>query len=165
MRRVQNVWLRSATTEDAAFIIEMARHACVIEDWPFLDADSKETQSILPGSGDMAVVATDATGIRVGAVWTFHHHPPLLVGTDGVSLPEVSIAVAPEMRGNGVGDALLDELVVRCIGTYKALTLNVHERNPAAHLYQRKGFRVMGRGRERACRRCARECDPEARSR
>ena len=139
--------LCSATTHDAAFIVEMARHACVIEDWPLPDADSEDTQSLLPGSGDMAVVATDATGVRIGAVWTFVHDSPLLVDTDGRSLPEVTIAVAPEMRGNGVGGALLDELAIRCTGTYEALSLNVHERNPAAHLYQRKGFRVVGRGR------------------
>ncbi len=141
------VRLRSATTEDEAFIVEMARHACVIEDWPLPDADAEDTQSLLPGSDDMVVVATDATGVRIGAVWTFLHDPPLLVDADGLALPEVTIAVAPEMRGNGVGGVLLDELVVRCAAMYDALSLNIHERNPAAHLYQRKGFRVMGRGR------------------
>jgi GNAT superfamily N-acetyltransferase len=74
-------------------------------------------------------------------------HPPLLVDTNGDSLPEAAMAVAPEMRGDGVGGALLDELAVRCTGLYAALSLNVHERNPAARLYQRKGFRVIGRGR------------------
>jgi ribosomal protein S18 acetylase RimI-like enzyme len=147
MAQASNVRLRSATAEDAAFIVEMARHACVIEDWPLPDADSEDTQSLLPGSGDTAIVAADETGVRVGAVWTFHHDPPLLVEADGVSLPEVTIAVAPAMRGKGIGGALLDELVVRCTGKYATLSLNVHERNPAAHLYQRKGFQVIGRGR------------------
>jgi ribosomal protein S18 acetylase RimI-like enzyme len=139
--------LRSATAADAAFIVEMARHACVIEDWPLPDADSEDTQSLLPGGGDIAVVAANTMGVRIGAVWTFHHDPPLLVDIDGSCLPEVTIAVAPEMRGKGVGSTLLDELVMRCTGKYKALSLNVHERNPAAHLYQRKGFRVIGQGR------------------
>ena len=66
---------RSATAEDAAFIVEMARHACVIEDWPLPDADDEDTQSLLPVSDDIVVVATDATGLRIGAVWTFHHDP------------------------------------------------------------------------------------------
>jgi GNAT superfamily N-acetyltransferase len=142
-----NIRLRSATTEDAAFIVEMARHACVIDDWPLPDADDEDTQGLLPADGDTVVVATDATGVKIGAVWTFRHDPPLLVDADGRSLPEVTIAVAPAMRGNGVGGALLDELIARCLATHDALTLNVHQRNPAAHLYQRKGFRVMGRGR------------------
>ena len=142
-----NIRLRSATNDDAAFIVEMARHACVIEDWALPDADDEDTRSLLPGNDDIVVVATDVDGISTGAVWTFRHDPPLIVDADGLSLPEVTIAVAPEMRGNGIGGALLDELIARCTATHHALTLNVHQRNPAAHLYQRKGFRVMGRGR------------------
>jgi ribosomal protein S18 acetylase RimI-like enzyme len=139
--------LRSATNADSAFIVEMARHACVIEDWPLPDADSEDVQGLLPRSGDIAVVAEDAAGISVGAVWTFDHDPPLLVNDDGVALPEITIAVTPANRGNGVGSALLDELFVRCTGKYEALSLNVHERNPARQLYRRQGFRSVGRGR------------------
>jgi GNAT superfamily N-acetyltransferase len=80
-------------------------------------------------------------------VWTFRNDPPLIVDTDGEYLPEITIAVAPEMRVKGVGGALLDELIVRCTGKYAALTLNVHQRNPATRLYQRKGFHVIGQGR------------------
>jgi ribosomal protein S18 acetylase RimI-like enzyme len=147
MPQISSMRLRAATAGDADFIVEMARHACVIEDWPLPDADSEETQSLLPGSDDVAVVAEDAADLRLGAVWTFHHEPPLLVDADAVSLPELTIAVAPEVRGNGVGGALLDELIVHCTGKYDAIILNVHKRNPAAHLYERKGFRVVGRGR------------------
>jgi ribosomal protein S18 acetylase RimI-like enzyme len=142
-----NVRLRPAATADAAFIVEMARHASVIEDWPLPAADSDDTQSLLPGAGDTVIVAAEATGVRVGAVWTFRHNPPLLVGVDGLSLPKITIAVPPAIRGKGVGGSLLDELVARCAGKYEALTLNVHQRNPATRLYQRKGFRVIGQGR------------------
>jgi GNAT superfamily N-acetyltransferase len=102
--------LRAATARDAVFVVEMARHACIIEGWLLPDADSEETQSLLPGSDDVAVVAEDATGLRLGAVWTFHHEPPLLLAADAVSLHELTVAVVPEVRGNGVGGALLDEL-------------------------------------------------------
>ena len=140
--------LRSATNaDDSAFIVEMARHACVIEDWPLPDADDEEVQGLLPRSGDIAVVAADAVGIGVGAVWTFHHNPPLLVSDCGVALPEIGVAVTPAVRGNGVGSALLDELFVRSTGKYEALSLNVHERNPARQLYERRGFRSVGQGR------------------
>jgi GNAT superfamily N-acetyltransferase len=64
-----------------------------------------------------------------------------------VSLPELCIGVAPGRRGRGVGGVLLDELVLRCTGTLEALCSNVHVRNPAQKLYQRKGFRVVGHGR------------------
>lgn len=139
--------LRCATAADVAFIVEMARHACVIEDWPLPDPDSDEAQSLAPGSGDIAIVATDASGLRLGAVWTLLNDPPLLLDTEGASLPEVAMAVAAEMRGRGIGSALLDELITRCTGEHEALSLNVHQRNPAADLYERKGFRVVGQGR------------------
>jgi GNAT superfamily N-acetyltransferase len=142
-----NMLLRRATRDDADFIVEMARHACVIEDWPLPAADSEDTQSLLPGSGDIAIVAGAAGGVKVGAVWTFRHDPPLVVRADGVPLPEITIAVVPKMRGQGVGGVLLDELIERCTGKYGALTLNVHQRNPASHLYRRKGFEVIGQGR------------------
>jgi ribosomal protein S18 acetylase RimI-like enzyme len=142
-----SIRLRSATPEDAAFIVEMARHACVIEDWPPPDADSEEVQSVLPTSGEVLIVAVDAAGPRTGAVWTFHNDPPLRVDAAGVSLPELCIGVAPGRRGRGVGGALLDELFLRCTDTFEALCSNVHVRNPAQKLYRRKGFRVLGQGR------------------
>ena len=123
-----NMRLRSATSEDAAFIVEMARHACVIEDWPLPDADSEEVQSVLPARGGAPIVAIDAAGFSVGAVWTFHNDPPLRVDAAGVSLPELCIGVAPGMRGRGVGGALLDALFARNAGTIEALCTNVHVR-------------------------------------
>jgi ribosomal protein S18 acetylase RimI-like enzyme len=62
-------------------------------------------------------------------------------------LPEIAIAVTPERRGSGIGGSLLDELFARCTARYDALSLNVHKRNPASRLYERKGFRVLGHGR------------------
>jgi ribosomal protein S18 acetylase RimI-like enzyme len=126
--------LRSVTNADSAFIVEMARHACVIEDWPLPEADSEDVQDLLPSSSDITIVATDTTGISIGAVWTFHHYPPLLLSSDGDALPEITIAVTPGLRGNGVGSALLDELIARSMGRYEALSLNVHQRNPASRL-------------------------------
>jgi len=125
----------------------MARHACVIEDRPLPDPESEDTQSLLPSDGDVSVVATDPAGELLGAAWTFHHDPTLVLDDDGAALPEIAIAVVPAMRGRGVGSALVDELIARCTGSHEALTLNVHQRNPAIRLYQRKGFQVLGQGR------------------
>jgi ribosomal protein S18 acetylase RimI-like enzyme len=142
-----NVCLRSATSGDAAFIVEMTRHACVIEDWPLPDPDSDEVANLLPADGEVPVLAVDDVGVRLGAVWTFHHDPPLRVDAGGVSLPELCIAVAPQRRGSGIGGLLLDEVFVRLRGTVDEMFANVHVRNPAQNLYQRKGFRMVGQGR------------------
>jgi GNAT superfamily N-acetyltransferase len=141
------VEIRGARPEDGPFIVEMARHACVIEDWPLPDADSADPQSLLPADGDVTLVAVDGVGTRLGAAWVFRHDPALLVDPSGAAVPEIAIAVAPAVRGAGIGGALLDELVLRCRGRHRALTLNVHQRNPAIRLYGRKGFVSLGQGR------------------
>lgn len=140
--------LRSATVDDRAFIVEMARHACVIEDWPLPDADSEDVQSVLPSSDDFVIVAADVLGRPVAAAWTFHSDPPLMVDADGASVPELCIAVVPQTRGCGAGGAVLDELARRCASQHVVLCLNVHQRNNAArNLYARKGFEEAGQGR------------------
>lgn len=141
------VQLRAATAGDEAFIVEMARHACIIEDWPLPDPDDEEVLSMLPPPGEVVIIAEDPTGVPVGAVWTFHNDPPLRVDAAGVSMPELCIGVAPGRRGAGIGGVLLDALFARCAEPMDAMCTNVHVRNPAQHLYQRKGFQMVGQGR------------------
>lgn len=141
------VRLRTATVDDEPFIVEMARHACTIEDWPLPDPDDDEVLSLLPPPGEVPIIAESDAGLPVGAVWTFHNDPPLLLDAAGMSLPELCIAVAPGWRGAGIGGVLLDALFVRCAATTDAMCTNVHVRNPSQHLYQRKGFRMVGQGR------------------
>lgn len=142
-----SVRLRAADADDAEFIVEMARHASVIEDWPLPPPDDEEVLSLLPPQGEVPILAIDATGRRVGAVWTFHNDPPLRVDAAGVALPELCIAVTADMRGRGVGSTLLDALFERCTDSFDMLCMNVHVRHPARRLYERKGFRVSGHGR------------------
>ena len=148
-RTIGGPWhLRSATLDDRDLIVEMARHACVIEDWPLPDRDSEDVHDLLPSNDDTVLVAADVLGRPVAAAWTFHSDPPLMVDEGGVSVPEVCIAVVPESRGRGAGGALLDELARRCAPRHVALCLNVHQRNTTARtLYARKGFQETGPGR------------------
>ncbi len=75
--------------------------------------------------------------------------PRAAAGRDerGEVLPEVTMAVAEDARGCGIGGRLLGELAAEAAGRFSALSLNVHMRNPAARLYMRNGFRVAGKGR------------------
>lgn len=91
------VHLRLAIPEDHALIVEMARHASVIEDWPLPDVESDDVQTLLPAAGEVSIVAVDAVGRRVGAVWTFHDEPPLRFDSAGVPLPEHCVAVVPDI--------------------------------------------------------------------
>jgi GNAT superfamily N-acetyltransferase len=59
--------------------------------------------------------------------------------------PEVTIGVAPEHRGRGIGTALLEALIelARAHG-FARLSLSVEPANPALRLYERVGFRAVG---------------------
>lgn len=138
--------VRAATADDGSFVIEMARYACVIEDRPLPDPDDDEVLEMLPPAGMVPIIAEGHKGTPIGAVWTYYGSPPLRRDAAGVPLPELCIAVAPGHRGAGVGGMLLDALFAALSDNYDAMCTNVHLRNPARRLYERKGFRGVGQG-------------------
>ena len=76
--------------------------------------------------GDTALIAVD-DGFPVGAAWYrlfTREHPGYGFVDD--ETPELAIAVVPNRRGRGLGEALLDALVERARGDgYRALSLSV----------------------------------------
>ena len=54
----------------------------------------------------------------------------------------VDIALLPEHRGNGVGSALLRDLLAEADAAGKRVTIHVERLNPALRLYERLGFSV-----------------------
>jgi ribosomal protein S18 acetylase RimI-like enzyme len=84
-----------------------------------------------------------ATGQPIGAVWL-----RLLQGADrgyahvDDGTPELSIAVLPGHRGQGVGTRLLEELFASECGD-RPVSLSVTAGNPARRLYERLGFLVV----------------------
>ena len=75
--------VRAGEPSDAAFIVEMARLASVIEDRPLPPADDPELVQMLPLSPDTAVLALDHDGHPVGAAWWHYSDCPLVVTPDG----------------------------------------------------------------------------------
>jgi RimJ/RimL family protein N-acetyltransferase len=62
------------------------------------------------------------------------------------STPELGIAVSPEVRGRGIGRALLASLIEHArAAQLPALSLSVESDNPALRLYERLGFEKVGR--------------------
>jgi ribosomal protein S18 acetylase RimI-like enzyme len=92
---------------------------------------------------DIAMIAVDpAGGHNIGAAWyrLFPANAPGYGFVDA-STPEVAIGVAPDRRGRGVGGALIDTLLGAAKSQgFDALSLSVEADNPAARLYERKGF-------------------------
>jgi len=139
--------VRAGEPSDAAFIVSMAQLASVMEDDPLPPVDDPALLLGLPPSPDTAVVALD-DGRSVGAAWWHLRDRSLVVAPDGAPVPEIVVAVVPAARGRGVGRRLLDALAARAAERgHDRLALNVHIRNPAAHLYSRAGFVVAGKGR------------------
>ena len=96
--------------------------------------------------GDEGIIAVDSTnGQPVGTAWLrlFTAADPGWGFVD-VETPEVSLALLPAYRGQGIGTALLTALIEQARGHYPALSLSVDPQNPAMRLYERLGFTAVG---------------------
>jgi ribosomal protein S18 acetylase RimI-like enzyme len=62
------------------------------------------------------------------------------------SHPQPCIGVAPGRRGSGIDGLLLDALFADISPHVEMMSANVHVRNPAKRLHERRGFRVVGQG-------------------
>ncbi|MEM6452421.1 MAG: GNAT family N-acetyltransferase [Cyanobacteria bacterium P01_C01_bin.69] len=94
--------------------------------------------------GDGGFLASEArTGQAIGAVWlrllTGKHKSYGYVDDD---IPELSMAVLPDYRGQGVGTQLLTHLLLSDYGQ-RPMSLSVSANNPAMRLYERFGFEIV----------------------
>lgn len=97
-------------------------------------------------AGDHAVVALDRATRPLGAAW-YRCFPEDAAGYGFVAtnIPELSVAVVADMRGKGVGGALIARLMLRARAEgFGALSLSVDRSNPALSLYERLGFHDAG---------------------
>lgn len=150
----QELEIRPARADDLPFLREMLFEAAAVSE--SVHALGKEQALLLPGvrkylegwgrAGDQAVVATDRGGRPIGAAWArCFSAEGAGFGFVAHDIPELSVAVVPEMRGQGIGGALIKELMksVRAAG-HHALSLSVDRQNRAVALYQRLGFQDAG---------------------
>jgi len=96
--------------------------------------------------GDTALIGLVA-GFPVGAAW-YRLFPATRPGFGFVDerTPELAAAVVPNVRGKGVGGALIDALLRRARADgYPAISLCVDTENAAAiHVYEQHGFERVG---------------------
>jgi ribosomal protein S18 acetylase RimI-like enzyme len=107
--------------------------------WPFTLAAARQ---ILKHYGVGRAIGVISRGLRVESVI----RPP-----DGDIHYLAHLAVTPELRGQGIGRALIDQLMstARAAGRYR-IVLDVAANNPRAEaLYRRAGFQVVGERKSR----------------
>ncbi|HRW08944.1 MAG TPA: N-acetyltransferase [Caldilineaceae bacterium] len=96
-------------------------------------------------AGDIGVKAVArSSGTALGAAWVrlFTKEAPGYGYVDGET-PELSVAINPAYRGQGIGTLLLAQLFAAVAQEYHAITLSVWSDNPAYRLYQRLGFTLV----------------------
>jgi ribosomal protein S18 acetylase RimI-like enzyme len=95
-------------------------------------------------AGDHGLVALDGK-TSIGAAWvcTLTESDPGYGYVDDAT-PELTVAVAPEWRGRGIGSRLMRELLAALEGVVRAVSLSCDPANPAIRLYERLGFVAVG---------------------
>jgi ribosomal protein S18 acetylase RimI-like enzyme len=145
------ITVRPATADDLPFLWDMLFEAAAVS--PSMKALGKEAALAQPANQkylaewgraeDAAVVAIDAAGLPCGAAW-YRLFPETEPGYGFVApnIPELSIAVSAEARGQGVGTLLLAALLATARShQFDRMSLSVDRENPARTLYERLGFR------------------------
>ena len=95
--------------------------------------------------GDLGFIAIDESSeTPLGAAWIrlFSRENPGYGYIDD-TIPELTIAVAKDYRGNGLGSQLLQRLVEAAKASYSSISLSVSIGNPAVKLYRRFGFETV----------------------
>jgi ribosomal protein S18 acetylase RimI-like enzyme len=148
-----NYHIRLATLDDEPLLWEMLYLAVFVPPGkPPLPRDLVQSPSLARyverwgRDGDLGAVALHPTlGEPIGAawlrLWTAYEHG---YGYCDAETPELSIAVLPTFRGQGVGTRLLDYLLPAADERHRAVSLSVSADNPAVRLYHRFGFVVVG---------------------
>lgn len=138
--------IRPILLTDEPFLWKMLYHALYVpEGEPPFPRDIVEQLEISRyvrawGQPDDAGLIACDDETPLGAVWIRRMQAYGFVDAD---TPELSIAILPAYRGQGIGTRLMNELFASLQGRYAALSLSVSKENPALRLYERLGFEIV----------------------
>lgn len=150
---MDSITIRPLTAADTLILKDLLYEAVYVpDDQPRPARDIIEHQDLAQyirdwgRFGDTGVVAVDSGRHEiVGAAW-FRLFPKDSPGYGFVdpNTPELSIALFPQYREQGIGSRLLTKLLKIAQTQYAAISLSVDPNNPALRLYQRAGFERVG---------------------
>jgi ribosomal protein S18 acetylase RimI-like enzyme len=144
--------IRQLDPTDEPFLWEMLYHALYVPEGlsPFPKEIVREPEIAKyvdrwGKDGDRGYIAVEKLTLQsVGAAWirlfTEDHKGYGYVSDD---VPELSIALLPTYRNQGIGSELLNSAIDHARGKYPALSLSVSVDNPAVRLYERFGFKIV----------------------
>ena len=149
---MSNYHIRRAEQTDESFLWEALYHAIFIaEGQPLLPREIVREPSIAKyvgnwgKKGDEGYIAYDQETLKpIGAIWIrVFSKENQGYGYINEKIPELSIAILPEYRNQGIGTKLIDKLIIETTSKHPGLSLSVSFNNPAVRLYKRFGFEVV----------------------
>lgn len=146
-----NYTIRPLTKKDEPFLWEMLYQAIYVSKGqaapPRKIVRQPELAWYVEGwgrAGDCGFLASAGAGNPIGAVWLRlpqgEHQGYGYVNDD---TPELSMAILPAYRGQGIGTQLFTCLFAATCAA-ETISLSVSAKNPARQLYERHGFVVVG---------------------
>jgi GNAT superfamily N-acetyltransferase len=144
--------IRRGGRQDVRFLRDMLHHAYYWRERNPGDGPGPAARYVKGWGrpGDTVLIAID-DAFPVGAAWyrLFRRDSPGYGFVDEET-PELAIAVVPNRRGRGIGEALLEALIERArTDGYRALSLSVERGNePLVSFYEGHGFDVVDGGDE-----------------
>jgi ribosomal protein S18 acetylase RimI-like enzyme len=148
-----NLTFRAADAGDLALLASLLGEAVAWQpDIPALDGAAVLVTPGLshylegwPRRDDHGLVAVDRQEALGAAWWRSFAAGEPGHGYVADDVPELAIAVLAPWRGRGIGTALMEALIVEArTRGLRALSLIVHNENPARRLYERLGFVAVG---------------------
>jgi ribosomal protein S18 acetylase RimI-like enzyme len=147
------IQVRSAGPDDAPFLASMLLEALNFaqdgqQDPSVILSDPQVAHYVTgwPRASDVGLVAVTDEGLPVGACW-LRYRPASNPGYGYVAadIPELTIAVRRQARGQGIGRALLRAIAANArTDGVTTLSLSVeHANHIAAHLYRSEGWRTV----------------------
>lgn len=101
------------------------------------------------GMHDFCLVAVDGDKIA-GAVWIRTFHEEIKgCGFIDKETPEIAVALFSRYRKQGIGTRLMAQMIkLMKKESFRQVSLSVTKGNPAIHLYERLGFKVIDENEE-----------------
>lgn len=150
---ISDVIFRPATKEDQEFLWEILYQAIYVgpneAPPPPSVLEEPDIARYLSGWGrrhDLGWIAENPdTNKPIGAAWLriWPTEEDSGYGFYSLNYPELSIALLPEARGQGIGTALMERLIEDARKIHPGVSLSVSCQNPARRLYERFGFETI----------------------